>query len=140
MTTHRNWILDLLIFAVFVIVCAPLTTSLPLHEWLSLVFVVPLVLHLLWHWNWVRGVFARRIRKLPAPARFSKAWNLLLFVLMVIAIVTGILISEAVLPTLGIYPAQDAFWTLAHRVSTNLTMVMVGVHLALHWRWIVSQI
>ncbi|MBF6593156.1 MAG: DUF4405 domain-containing protein [Thermaceae bacterium] len=140
MKAQRNWQLDILQLVLFVLVCAPLATGLPLHEWLSLLLVGPLVLHLLWHWNWVVGVFTRSSRKLPSPTQFSRAWNLLLFILMVVASVTGVLISQAALPFLGIHTAQDPFWKLLHQVSANLTLAVVGVHLAVHWRWIVNRL
>ena len=138
--TRRNWLLNLLLLTLFILVCAPLATGLPLHEWLSLLFVLPVVLHLLWHWKWIVGVFSRTTRKLPGQTRFSRAWNLLLFVLMVVASVTGILISEAALPALGLHPVRDAFWKLLHQVSATLTLAVVGVHLAVHWRWIDGQV
>ncbi len=140
MKTQRNWQLDVLLLTLFVLVCAPVATGLPVHEWLSLIFALPVVLHLLWHWNWVLGVFTRTARKLPAATQFSRVWNLLLFVLMVVASVSGILISEAALPVFGIHPVRDVFWTLVHRASANLTLIVVGVHLAVHWRWIAQRL
>ncbi len=140
MKTQHNWLLDVLLLILFMLVCAPVATGLPVHEWLSLLFVLPVVLHLLWHWNWVLGVFARTSRKLPPATQFSRAWNLVLFVLIVVANVTGILISEAALPVLGIHPLRDAFWTIVHKASANLTLIVVGVHIAVHWRWIAQRL
>lgn len=140
MNASRNWQLDLLLLTLFVLLGAPITTGLPLHEWLGLLFVMPVVLHLLWHWKWVLGVFSGAAHKLPGATQFSKGLNLLLFVLMVVASVTGVLVSEAALPVLGLHPAHDPFWTQLHTISANLLLLVVGVHLAVHWRWIANML
>ena len=58
--------------------------------------------------------------------------------MMVLAMVSGILISEAVLPALGIHIVIDPFWTPLHELSADLSILLLAVHLAVHWNWITN--
>jgi hypothetical protein len=48
-------------------------------------------------------------------------------------------VSEAALPALGIHLEIDPFWRSIHTGMANLLMLMFGVHLTMHWKWIVSN-
>ncbi|MFC4637681.1 DUF4405 domain-containing protein [Deinococcus hohokamensis] len=138
--TRRNWQLDVLLFVVFMLVSAPMTTGIPFHEWLGLVIFAPLFYHLVWHWKWVAGVFTRSSRKLPRRTAFAKWFNLALFFMMLLAGVSGMMISEALLPMLGWIVGPDNFWLTVHKASATLMMFLIGLHLALHWPWIVQRL
>jgi len=138
--TRRNWLLDVALLIVFMLVSAPITTGITLHEWLGLIIFVPVLYHLLWHWKWVVGVFTQATRKLPGQTKFAKWFNLGLFVMIIVAGVSGLMMSEALLPALGWQVAPDNFWLTVHKVSATLMMFLIGVHLALHWRWVANQL
>lgn len=130
---------DILLFVAFVLTNIPQTTGIPFHEWISVFFIVPLMVHILLDWKWVVSVTKRIFKKLPGEVRFNQIWDLLIFIMMVLALSTGFLISEAALPAIGIHVAVDSFWSMMHDLTANLTMVLIGVHLAMHWGWIVSM-
>ncbi|PYE48348.1 DUF4405 domain-containing protein [Deinococcus yavapaiensis] len=138
--TRRNWQLDVLLLLVFMLVSAPMTTGIPLHEWLGLLIFAPLFYHLVWHWKWVVGVFTRSSRKLPGHTIFAKWFNLALFFMMLLAGVSGLMISEALLPMLGWMVGPDNFWLTVHKASATLMMLLIGLHLTLHWRWIAQRL
>ena len=69
-----NLYVDIGVFVLFVVVSAPQATRVVLHEWLSLLFIVPFLIHILLHWSWVKKVTGRFFRKLPArPASITSA-------------------------------------------------------------------
>ena len=51
---------------------------------------------------------------------------------------SGFMISESVLPFLGISLPRNFAWRSLHELSTNLFLVLLGLHTALHWNWIVD--
>jgi hypothetical protein len=51
---------------------------------------------------------------------------------------SGIMISRSVMSVLGIQITASQTWRFLHSWSANLTLILVGVHFALHWKWIVS--
>ena len=52
-----RFVMDILLLVSFLIVLAPQSTGIVLHEWLSLVFFVPFVIHILLHWQWFTHSF-----------------------------------------------------------------------------------
>ncbi|MEH6713064.1 MAG: DUF4405 domain-containing protein [Paraglaciecola polaris] len=133
-----RYVMDTLLLISFMMVSAPQTTGVPLHEWLSLLFVVPFAIHLLLHWDWIKQSLRRFSAKISAKERFSLVWNYLLYVVMLLATVSGFLVSVALLPAMSIsFEIQD-FWSKIHHDSATLIMPMLGIHLALHWSWIVN--
>jgi len=41
---------------------------------------------------------------------------------------------------LGLQPNRDFFWRWLHNFATDAGVVIVGLHLALHWKWIVNAL
>lgn len=74
-----RYVMDVLLLISFMIVSAPQATGTPLHEWLSLVFIIPFVIHILLHWDWFIKSFKRLFTKMPARERFNIIWNYLIF-------------------------------------------------------------
>jgi hypothetical protein len=136
--TKKKLLVDIAVFIVFAIVSAPQSTGIAIHEWLSIIFIAPIITHLLLNWNWIVKVTTRMFKKLPGETRFNYIWDFALFIMMVLVMVSGILVSESALPTLGIVVFIDPFWATLHDMSANLLLLMMGVHLAMHWTWIVD--
>jgi len=139
-TNKLKLYVDIFLFIGFVLVNIPQATGIAIHEWVSFLFIIPLMVHILLDWKWIVSVTKRIFGKLPGEVRFNHIWDLLIFILMVLALFTGAIISEAALPALGIHITIDPFWSSMHDTSANLLMVLIGVHLAMHWGWIVSSI
>ena len=72
--------------------------------------------------------------------RFNRAFDILLFVAMVIVIYSGFLVSESMVPSLGFVPTESDFWFAIHDVGGNLLILLVGIHLAMHWPWVKRNI
>lgn len=131
--------LDISLFVSFFFLNAPQFTGITLHEWASFVFIPAVILHILLDWKWIVSITKRIFKKLNGEIRFNYILDMLLFFFMTSMIVSGILISEETLPSLGIHIQIDPFWTAFHALSANLLMAIVGIHLALHWKWIVNN-
>ncbi len=135
---ESNFWVNLVLFAAFFIVSAPQSTGIPIHEWLSFVFAVPIIWHLVLHWKWIVKVTQRFFKPLPSETRFNHIWDVLLFILMAVVFFTGVLVSEVALPMMGIPLEIDPFWSSLHNTTSNLLLVMTAIHLAVHWDWIVK--
>lgn len=135
-----NLLIDSAIFLAFLIAMAPRFSGIAVHEWLSIAFAAAIVTHLLLHWNWLVGIAKNFFTRARWSSRLSYGLNLLLFISMTVVIFTGIMISEAALPQLGLHVASGGAWRRLHDISANLTVIIVGLHLAVHWQWIVSMV
>lgn len=133
-----RYVMDVLLLISFMIVSAPQATGIAGHEWLSVVFIVPFAIHLLLHWDWLLQSFKRLFTKISAKERFNLIWNYLIYLMMLFVFVSGFLVSVALFPALDIEIQIQDFWSKTHHDSATLIMPMLGVHLALHWSWIVK--
>jgi hypothetical protein len=135
-----NLAVDSAIFIAFLVAMAPRFSGIAIHEWLSIAFGAAIVTHLLLHWQWLVGVTRRFFGKVRWSARINYLLNTLLFIDMTIVIFTGLMISEAALPLFGVTLTPNFFWRTLHTLSANLSLVLIGLHVALHWQWLVSAL
>ncbi len=113
-------------------------TGLAWHEWIGLGFGLALLAHMTLHWDWVLRTTARLLRKLPGRERARWIIDLALLLVMTFCVASGVLISRSALPAVGLHPAAGSFWRGLHTTTADITVVLVGVHVALNWKWIVS--
>ena len=135
--TRLDFWFDALLFLGYTLAYSYGFTGIAVHEWLGIGLGIALLLHLTLHWDWV----IRTTAKLLRPRGQDKViWlvNLALLFAMTLCVASGILISRVALPYLGIYPLAGPFWTRLHVLTAEVTLGLVPVHVALHWRWIVS--
>ncbi|WP_440874189.1 DUF4405 domain-containing protein [Thalassotalea sp. PLHSN55] len=136
---HKTrYVMDAILLFSFAIVSAPQATGLPLHEWLSVLFVAPFFIHLLLHWDWIKQSALKFVTKISARERFTIVWDYLLYLTMLLAFISGFLVSVALLPAININIDIQDFWSKLHHDSATLLMPMLGIHLALNWHWIVK--
>jgi hypothetical protein len=138
--TARNLLVDGLIFAGFLLATDPHATGQTIHEWLGVAFGVGIVTHLLLHWKWIVNVVQRFFKRLPGQVRINSLLNSLLFIDVTLIIFSGLMISKVVLSTFGITGSHDDIWRMVHTFATNVAVIIVGVHVALHWKWLVNAL
>ncbi len=134
-----RYVMDVWLLIGFVLVCAPKATGITLHEWLSFVFIAPLVIHLLLHWEWMVTLPKKFMSNFSGQSKFNAIWDVLFYLAMVMVTLSGFLISRAMLPQLGMSIEATRFWSEIHHSLGNILMPMLGIHLAMHWKWIKSM-
>lgn len=133
-----NFTVDIAIFLAFLVAMAPRFSGIAVHEWLSIAFGAAIITHLLLHWQWIVQITKRLFGTLQWNARINYLLNAALFVDMTVVIFTGLMISEAALPVFGIHTVRGGVWHSLHDLSANAALFLVGLHVALHWQWIVN--
>ena len=136
-TKIKLWI-DVLIFVVFLITMDPHSSGISIHEWLATAALGALVVHLLLSWDWIVQTSRRIIGKMNNQSRINYILNWAMFFDVVVLMLSGFLISEQVIPSLGISLPQNFAWRSLHDLSANLFLLLLGLHTALHWSWIVD--
>jgi hypothetical protein len=135
-----NLILDICLFVAFIWTMAPQLGGIAVHEWLSIAFAAAIIGHLLLHWQWIVNTVRRFFGRMSATQRINFVLNTLLFVDFTIIMFTGFMIGEAALPMFGIRPGPGFQWRRLHDVTSNLALLLLGMHIALHWQWILSSV
>lgn len=131
------WV-DVVIFLAFLLALDPRTTGIAIHEWLSLAVAGAIIIHLLLHWKWITEVTRRFFRHFGKKQSLNYLVNALFFIDFAIIIFTGIMISEEILPAFGLNIPRDNFMRMLHTLSAEWSVFIVGLHIALHWKWLLN--
>ncbi len=132
--------LDLGTFVALLIASAPHFTGDAIHEWLSLALGGAIIVHLLLNWNWIVQITARLFAKVAKGQRFNYILNWGLFASGIMIMLSGLMISKTVVPFFGISLPENMSWKQLHELSTNITMILMGLHIATHWSWITNML
>lgn len=136
---NKNYIkltLDIVIILLFTLLYnVRVFGGLAFHEIVGLGIGSLFIVHILLNSQWVIQVTQRLFdRSLPGKTRFGYFLNILLLCSMAFTIVSGLMISNVLFPDFGGVNGR-AFRGL-HSSISYLTLVLVGVHVGLHWQWI----
>ncbi|MBI9048038.1 MAG: DUF4405 domain-containing protein [Anaerolineaceae bacterium] len=128
------WFLDLIILVLLVVEYKMDWTGLQWHELLGIAMFGLMLLHLSTHWRWVVSVTGKVLQSISNKACFCYVVDFLLLFLFSSIILTGLIISTLLNLTLNHYD----FWRFLHVSVSYLTVVVMGLKIALHWKWIVN--
>ena len=130
----HNWIVDVLLFACFLLMFFLDFTGLSLHQWLGIFAGAVMVYHLLTHWRWVKSVTDRFFERTSLKARLYYLLDAGLLSGFMVILVSGLLISSWLNLPLG----NAAAWAELHVQASNITLMAIVLKIGLHWRWIVN--
>jgi hypothetical protein len=133
-------ILDSSMLVALVLLLSPRMTGLAVHESLGVAFSFLLLVHLLIAWPWISTTTKRVFVSVNRRVRVNYSLNTILFILIIIELVSGLVISQVVLPFAGIRTINDGSWRALHNLTLNWTMLAAGFHLAINWEWIRSAL
>jgi len=137
-TNKTKFLLDALTFISFLIAMDPRASGVSIHEWMTIALAATLIVHLLLNWDWIIQTTQKLFRGKINGARINYILNWLLFIDSVLIMLSGVLISQTVAPTLGWNLPQNFAWRELHDMSANFALLIMGLHIAMHWNWIVS--
>lgn len=138
--TIRLFVVDFSLVVAFVLVMDVPLTGVPIHEWLGIAFAVGLIAHVVQHTKWILTTTRRILTSASVRNRINSLMTIGLFVGFVSIIASGLLISEAALPFLGIEPEASDFWLWLHLASVTWVLWLTALHVALNWKWLVNAL
>jgi hypothetical protein len=118
------------------------------HNWVGLVMLLGVIIHLALHWRWINCILDRFWGKLARPARINFSLNIILFSAFLVTGVSG-LVLWLILPGGGYQGGRNPFyyatlygltrhqWNDIHLWVSLAMMTIIAIHWVLHWRWIV---
>jgi hypothetical protein len=140
MSTKKKLILDITMFGAFLAVSNPHLTGMTVHEWLGVSLIGALITHLLFNWEWIVNVGRTFFKKLWHQSRLNFVVDTTFFIVMTGVLFSGLMISESVLPTLGIQLDVSRSWKSIHFMLSDASVILLGLHFALHWKWVATNI
>lgn len=132
--------MDLALFIAFVVVMNIPLTGTAVHEWVGIGIAIGVIVHLLQHTNWIVTTTKRIFGSCSFRNRLSYVMMMGLFAGFFTIIVSGLVISEAALPLLGVEVIPSDFWFWLHLSSVSWVLWLTALHLALDWKWITQTV
>ncbi len=134
---RRKYWVDLGLFVAWMLAAIPGLTGVPLHEWIAVGIVLVLLTHVVMHWNWV----VRQLRRLRVRAQnqVNRLLDLAMWGLATTVMLSGFVISESVLPAIGLQIDQTTMWMRVHSLASALLLFVLAFHLLSHGGWILTQ-
>jgi hypothetical protein len=109
------------------------------HEWAGLIIGIFFIVHKILDWGWIKKVTAGFFRRCSGRARLNYVLDILLLAGIILMILSGIAIARTIdfsWLTLG---GTRIFWRVMHTSSSLITLVLFGIHLGLHWNWVLQR-
>jgi energy-converting hydrogenase Eha subunit A len=131
----RNFILDVLLFAIFILTFLLDVTGVFLHQWLGILCALIIVIHLGGHLRWFQEVtrnFLHNPSKRTITYYVIDATILLGFVAILIS---GLIISTWLELPIANYLKMADF----HVAVSVITLALVVLKIGLHWKWIAQR-
>lgn len=136
MDVRKLFIVDAVAFAIFAVASLPSLTGIGAHEWLGLGVLFVLFVHCVFGMGRLLDFLKHHARR--------RALSLLLAVALLgalaVTVVSGMMISGAVLPSMGYFAPGYYFWDPLHAAAAKVLTALLIVHLAMHGRWIRNAI
>jgi hypothetical protein len=93
------------------------------------------ILHIVWHWRWLKALRGRPFRTLKRPVQANRVVNRMTWISFITSNVLGL--QAWLLP--GILSTRVVFiFSRLHVVASITWLVFLTAHLALHQRWVAS--
>jgi len=116
--TKLNLFIDIVMALAFVTVMELRFTGLQIHELLGLAIAVAFLTHIILHWRWVVSVTLRFFKQLFHESRLNYVLNLALFADLLLATVSGIVISRTLGLNFGSFE-RALPWERLHSLSAD---------------------
>lgn len=128
-------LLDVVMTGILTLLYNSHVSSIDFHEVAGLIVAGMFVIHCLLNSKWVTSISARFFSgSLSRRVRLSYIINFLLLVTFVLVISSGIMISEALFPNMAVQ--KDGLWRSLHDFFAAISIILVGIHIGLHWSFL----
>ena len=107
-------------------------TGIAFHEWFGIALGLILILHLVMHWRWVVNIAKKFFQRSGLMQHIKLVLDIVGFAAFFTIIISGVLMSKSVLPTLGLSGLRSHSLKMIHVTATNLTIYMIAGHMLLN--------
>ena len=118
-----------------------------LHTWIGVAMVVIALVHLIFHWKWVKSMFKRVIscasKQLNPRARYNLWLNAVTALSFLVCAASGFYFlfagaSEGGRAVDPMFLFSRTAWDMIHTWSGVVIIIAAILHFAIHWRWVVN--
>jgi len=130
-------IFDIILSVLLVLMFNKTVISMEFHEIGGLILCAFFVIHILLNRKWIVSVSKKLFSKdLAFKLRFGYVIDFLLLIAMSAVLVSGIFISKVVFTGISVHSGS---WKIIHFFAAALLLVLVGIHVGLHWGFVTGM-
>ena len=138
--SYIKLLIDGVMAVVLILLMEPHATGLSVHEWGGLVVCLAFLVHVLLNWKWVATMTVKFFTRIPMKSRVNYCLDVLLVVGFFLTVLSGLPIAKTINFSWVSLPGTWPFWRGLHGFAALLTLIVAGVHLGLHWKWIACHV
>ena len=136
-----KFILNLSLAVVMILLMDPRSFyGLGFHEWAGLIIALFFILHKILNWGWIKKVTTCFFKKIPGRSRFNYVLDIMLLSGLTLIILSGIAIARTIDFSWLDLGGSRMFWRVMHTSSSFITLALFGIHLGLHWKWVLQRL
>ncbi len=136
-----KFILNFLLAVVMVLLMDPRSFyGISFHEWAGLVIALFFILHKILNWGWIKKVTVGFFTRCTGRARFNYILDILLLAGLTLIVLSGIAIAKTIDFSWLDLSGSPRFWRVMHTSSSLITLALFGIHLGLHWKWVLQRL
>jgi hypothetical protein len=109
------------------------------HEWAGLIIGLFFILHKALDWGWIKKVTLLFFRNNNWRSKLNYVLDVILLAGIVLMILSGISISRTI-DFSWLNMENSMFWRIMHTSSSYITLALFGIHLGLHWNWVLQRL
>lgn len=110
------------------------------HEIAGLAICLFYILHKALSWQFIKETTCRLFGKIPGRSRTHYILDVLLFIGFILIIMSGMGIAKTIdFSWLGFSKESFIVWRFMHTSVSMIVLMLVGVHIGLHWSWVVAR-
>jgi len=110
------------------------------HEWAGLIIGIFFIIHKILNWTWIKKVSVGFFKRTTGRARLNYVIDVLLLTGLVLMTLSGIAIARTIDFSWLSLGGSGMFWRWMHTSSSFITLALFGVHLGLHWNWVLVRL
>ena len=129
-------ILDTMMVLIFVLLFNTKVLGVLFHEVAGLAIGAVILVHCVLNWKWVKVVTLKIFKsKLPTKTRIGFFIDIVLLLNFIVIIISGAFISKTVFASLELSGAP--FLKSLHISMSYFSLLLIGIHVGLHWNWVI---
>ena len=140
----KNFWLDIVLLALFVLIVVSLAGEgnpmwARVHYIAGILMILGSVIHLVWHWQWIKKNVLRFPRQINKVTRANRRIDIPLFILFLLCGVSGLAMWVMEIMDQGHFIVVLTEWADLHRMMGMLMSLIMVPHLGYHLKWLVCM-
>lgn len=128
--------LDIALIVVFILLMNSKIISLAFHEIAGLAIGAFFLVHKLLNLKWIKSVTKNIFgKKVTIETRIRYILDVLLLLGVYTIIISGIFMSQVLFPQAT---ADNFTWRSIHTAFSYICIILIGLHIGLHWKWVMN--